>query len=98
MARQLHKRFSQEQIVSIVSKFAERKIRAKEACGYLGIGRTRLHELVTDYRLHPEQFSVSYKRITANNYTAERVKEHILTELTYEKEKIIDNPDVPTNR
>lgn len=95
---QLHKRFNQYQIRDILSKYGEKKLRAKEACRYLGIGRTRLHQLVTDYRSNPEHFAIIYKRTTANNRTAESVKERVLLELAFEKEKIIDNPSVPTNR
>ena len=98
MAKQLHKRFNQEQITDIVGKYVQKRICAKQACGYLGIGRTRLHKLAVSYRLHPEQFTVCYQRTTPNNTTAQTVKEHILTELSLEKEKIIDNPHVPTNR
>lgn len=98
MAKQLHKRFNQEQVADIVSKYAERSIRAKEACRYLDIGRTRLYQLATEYRLHPEQFAITYKRIAPNRTLKQEIRSHILSELSVEKEKIIDNPHVPTSR
>lgn len=99
MARtQLHKRLNREQIKDIVGRYARREIRAKEACRYLGIGRTRLHQLTIDYRFRPEQVAGVHKRETPPRQIQESIKEHILKELSVEKEKVIDNPNVPTNR
>lgn len=94
---QLHRRFTEEQIRDIVGKYIGRKLRAKEACRYLGIGRTRLYGLVVKYQSDPEGFGTVYKRKTPNNRVAQNIQEHILAELSVEKEKIIDNPLVPTN-
>lgn len=96
--QQLHKRFSEEQVRNIITKFDKKLICAKEACRYLGIGRTRLHALVTTYRSNPEQKLIEYKRSLPTRTIKDSVKKHILSELTFEKEKIIDNPDVPTNK
>ena len=95
---QLHKRFNQEQVKDIIRKYVQKQLRAKEACRYLGIGRTRLHELATAYRTSAEAFVLGYKRTSANNRITEEVKQHILSELAFEKKKIIDNPHVPTTR
>lgn len=97
MAKHLHKRFTTEQVKNILGKFIAKELRAKEACRYLGIGRTRLHALTTIYRDNPDALDLSYSR-TATNTIATSIKNHILTELAIEKEKVIDNPDVPTNR
>lgn len=94
----LHKRFSEQQIQDIITKYISKQIRAKEACRFLGIGRTRLHELTVLCRTKPELFQIGYKRHTSNNRLKQGIKEHILKELSFEKEHIIDNPDVPTNR
>lgn len=96
MKTQLHKRFTEEQVKDILGKYIVRQLRAKEACRYLGIGRTRLHTLVAAQRINTS--IVSYKRTTPNNTLKTSIKDHILTELATEKEKIIDNPAVPTNR
>lgn len=98
MAKHLHKRFTGEQVRDIVGKFVERKLRAKEACRFLGIGRTRLHHLATIHRKNPDALDISYSRTSPTNTLNASIKEHILTELAIEKEKIIDNPAVPTNR
>lgn len=96
--RQLHKRFTEEQVKDIVGKFVTKKLRAKEACMYLSIGRTRLHALATVYRKDEQSLTLVHKRETSPNILKPSIKEHILTELKFEKEKIIDNPLVPTNR
>ena len=97
MRKQLHKRFVKEQVEDIVRKYITKTLRAKEACRYLGIGRTRLHELVTQYRLE-KTVNITYKRTTPTRVVKDSIQEHILTELLFEKEKIIDNPLVPTKR
>lgn len=95
---QLHKRFSSEQIKDILGKVINGHLRTKEACSFLCIGRTRLHQLTKSYQADSGNITVSYKRKTSNNKLSLSVKEHILRELAIEKEKIIDNPAVPTNR
>jgi hypothetical protein len=95
---QLHKRFTPEQVHDIVGKYVKKYLQAKEACRFLGIGRTRLHTLVKAYRIDTDSPDISYKRRTANNTLKSSIKEHILKELAFEKEKIIDNPNVPTTR
>src|ERR1700690_75104 len=96
--QQLHKRFTNEQVRDIVGKYVQKQIRAKEACKYLGIGRTRLHQLTTTYRQNPDKLTLAYTRTVPTREVAKSVKGHILTELKFEKEKIIDNPSVPTTR
>lgn len=98
MAKQLHKRFTEEQVRDIVGKYVLKQLRGKEACRFLGIGRTQLHKLATTYRSDPEALVLSYKRITPTRLVKAAIKEHILAELSFEKEKIIDNPNVPTKR
>ncbi len=94
---QLHKRFTEEQVRDIVSKYVTKQLRAKEACRFLGIGRTRLHTLVKTYQRNADGLDLAYKRSTANNILKVSIKDHILTELEFEKKNIIDNPAVPTN-
>ncbi len=94
---QLHRRFSDEQVRNIVGKFDAKLLRAKEACRFLGIGRTRFYHLVKVYRFSPEQKLVDYKRAVPTHTIKQSVRTHILSELAFEKEKIIDNPLVPTS-
>lgn len=94
---QLHKRFTTEQVQDIVGKYVTKKLQAKEACRFLGIGRTRLHLLAKTYRIDKKSLTIVYHRKTPSRTLNPSIKDHLLTELAVEKEKIIDNPAVPTN-
>lgn len=48
MSKQLHKRFSTEQVETILAKYTHKEITAKQAIGYLEIGRTRFYRVGTD--------------------------------------------------
>ena len=98
MRQQLHKRFTKEQVESILSKYEKRQIKAKEAYRYLGVSKSRFFEIIAKYQKENQSFSLIYSRTTPNNRVPETVKKHILSELSFEKEKIIDNPNVPTTR
>ena len=98
MGKHLHKRFIDDQVKDIVTKYVEKKIRGKEACRYLGIGRTRLHQLMKAYQSHPHTPVIGYKRTVPPRRVKSSIQEHILSELSFEKERIIDNPHVPTNK
>lgn len=98
MKQQLHKRFTKEQVESILTKYERRQIKAKEAYRYLGVSKSRFFEIVEKYKKANGELTLTYTRTTANNRLGETVKDHILTELAFEKEKIIDNPFVPTTR
>lgn len=98
MSKQLHKRFSTEQVETILAKYTHKEITAKQAIGYLEIGRTRFYQLVRMYYDNPEQFSIKHQRCEPTRKLNALVDKSILHELKVEKEKIIDNPDVPTTR
>ncbi|MEK7202865.1 MAG: hypothetical protein AAB653_00930 [Patescibacteria group bacterium] len=93
---QLHKRLTSEQVKNIIAKYQSGDLRAKDAINYLEIGRTRFYQLVAQYNDDPTAFAINYSRKTPNNRISQEVESHILSELKTEKEKIIDNPDVPT--
>lgn len=94
---QLHKRLNEYQVKDILQKYAHKMINANDACGYLGIGRTRFYELVHAFQKNPQEFVVAYGRHTANNKLKTEVTETILKELRIEK-NLIDNPAIPTRR
>jgi hypothetical protein len=98
MKQHLHKRLQEAQVVDILQKYFSKTIRAKEAYRYLAVSRSRFYELLILYQKNPGQFTITYKRNKPNNKLQKTVQEHILAELSFEKEKIIDNPNVPTNR
>lgn len=95
---QLHKRMTTGQVVAIMKKFLAKELTGVAAANYLDMGRTRFYELVAEYREKGKKFVVDYERHTANNHIDESTDRLILQELKIEKEKIIDNPLVPTKR
>jgi hypothetical protein len=95
---QLHKRLTQEQAVNILAKYNSGEIRAKEAINYLGVSHSRFYELFNKYESDPTSFSIKYSRESINRRISDETEKYILSELKIEKEKIIDNPDVPTKR
>lgn len=96
--QQLHKRLTLEQAKNILAKYNNGEIKTKEAISYLEVGRTRLYQLAIKYESDPFAFSIEYHRDSINRRISEEAEKHILLELKTEKEKIIDNPDVPTKR
>lgn len=96
--QQLHKRLTSEQVKNILAKYQSGEIRAKEAVDYLEISRSRFYALYSQYESDPSAFSIEYIRESINRKISEAAEKQILSELKTEKEKIIDNPDVPTKR
>ena len=96
MPPQLHKRLSDDQIKAILSKYQHKDVSAKEARQYLEIGKSRFYQLVDEYEDDPQGFSVRYVRTEATRALDPAIEQNILKELKTEKEKIIDNPHVPT--
>ncbi len=94
---QLHKRLTTVQVTVIVQKYVSKRIKAKEAVRYLGLGRTRFYELVKLYREHPETFQLQYVRHVPTPRLNREVAVNILKELKTEK-KLIANPEIPTRR
>lgn len=98
MSKQLHKKFTTSQLKDIFGKFDSRLIDLKTALTILGIKRSGFYKILAQYKKDPENFSVEYKRKTSNRTLDKSIQKVILDELKCEKEKIIDNPKVPTTR
>lgn len=96
MPKQLHKRFSTSQVKAILEKYVSKEMSAKDAIAYLELGRTHFYNLVRDYQKDPISFSIAYVRSTPTRLLNSAIEDNILQELKVEKEKIIDNPHVPT--
>lgn len=78
--------------------YQEGQIKAKEAMTYLQLGKSRFYEVMKTYRQKPDTFTIAYDRHESNNRLDPTIGKNILKELKIEKEKIIDNPDVPVRR
>lgn len=95
---QLHKRLSDDQVKAILNKYTNKELTATAAASYFGMGRTRFYEIAAEYQNDPVHFTVRYGRTTPTRRIDPAIEANILKELQIEKEKIIDNPKVPTKR
>jgi hypothetical protein len=93
---QIHNRLHWNQVETILSKYIEWEISSKQARQYLEIWKTRFFELTALYKKDKANFSIDYQRKKATRKINPNIKNHILDELKQDKEKIIDNPLVPT--
>ena len=97
MAKQIHKRFSDEFVKSILEKYSTGHLSLKQCLDILQIKKARFFRLLKNYKSNPSSFSISYKRKSPTNKLDPLLEKIILEELKKEKEIIIDNKDVPTN-
>jgi len=96
MAKQLHKRFSTEEVKMLLQKYLEDKKKLPYILGILKIKRRRFFELLKEYRKDPDGFSIEYKRKKPTRKIPTEVEKNIITELKKEKE-LIDNEEIPIN-
>ena len=96
MPPQLHKRFTTSQVKAVLEKYLSKEMSARDALTYLELGRTHFYNLVRDYQKDRINFSIAYARSLPTRSLNSAIEKSILQELQIEKEKIIDNPRVPT--
>lgn len=94
MAKQLHKRFPDEQVKSLLERYLSKEIESSYILDILGIKRRRFFELVKRYREDPENFSISYRREKSTRTISKEIEENIIKELSIEK-SLIKNRDMP---
>lgn len=93
---QIHKRLNNETVGHVLNKYCQGILKAKLAISRLGVGRTRFYELVNKFKNDKVNFSINYRRQVKVEKINNQVRRNILLELKTEKEKIVDNPEVPT--
>ena len=94
MAKQVHKRFTTEQVKEFLQKYLNKEVERKYLQQILGIGKSRFFELIQKYQKNPNEFSVEYQRSGAAKRIAPEIQNNIIKELTIDK-KAIQNKDVP---
>jgi transposase InsO family protein len=90
MTTQIHKKFSSEQIKTLIESYLNKKINLPYILSILGIGRSRFFEILKRYRQNPNAFSIEYARDSPNRRISDEVEDDILSELYIEKELIED--------
>lgn len=94
MAEQLHRKFSNEQVKSLLERYLSKEIEINYILEILGIKRSRFFELVKGYRRDPDGFSISYGRKRGTRRISREIEENIIKELEIEM-RLIENRDIP---
>lgn len=91
---QLHKRFTSEQVKSLLDRYSNREIERKYIQEILGIKKSRFFMLLKRYKEDPQNFTSHYQRTTFPRTLSPEIEKNILKELSIEK-KIIQNKEYP---
>lgn len=94
MNKQLHTRFTTEEVIDILERYLSREIDVDIAQRLLGVKRRRFFILLKNYSQNPDNFSINYLRTQANRTIDKTIEERIITELNKDKALILnkDNP------
>jgi hypothetical protein len=90
---QLHKRFTDEQIRLLFTRYCEGLMTRMEIEEIIGVSKTRFFAMAKAYRLNPETFSIAYSR-AGSPKLSEQVETEIEQELLRDKD-LIDDPRLP---
>jgi len=91
---QLHKKFTDDQIVELLGKYLRKEVGRRYIQEILGINKTRFFALVKAYRDDPAHFSIQYVRKVKTRTVPMDIERNILKELSIEK-KLIEDKNVP---
>lgn len=91
--RQLHKRFTDDQIKVMFQGYDTGKMRRAEVQEMLEIGKTRFFALLKEYKQNPDNFTVVYERASTAKL-AEKTEAAIRDALLREKE-IVEDANLP---
>ncbi len=91
---QIHKRFTDEAVKEVLTKYTTGEIKISHALAILGIKRRRFFNLLHEYKQDPSGFSVSYVRQKKTRGIDKKIEDKIISELRVEKE-LIANKDIP---
>jgi len=90
MTDQLHKKFSSNQIKSLIESYIRKEIELSYILSILGIGRSRFFEILKNYRQNSQTFSIEYARNCPNRKIPSEVEDDMLAELYIDKCMIQD--------
>jgi len=90
MADQLHKRFSDNQVKSLLESYTKKEIELSYVLSILGIGRSRFFDILKNYKKDKTNFTIDYSRKKPNNRIEGEVEDDILSELYMDSKLIAD--------
>ncbi len=94
MAKQLHKRFSTQEVKMLLEKYVNEDVELIYILEILKIKRTRFFELLKQYKSDPDNFSIQYERKKVTRKISKDVEKNITNELAKEK-KLIEDKSIP---
>lgn len=95
---QLHRRFSREQVVTILEKYCCGSVSTIDAQRYLNLKKSQFFVLVKKYKTQGEKgFSIEYPRHTSNHVISPHIHTRVISELAKQKQ-LIARKDVPLDR
>ena len=94
MAKQLHKRFSTEEIKMFIREYLKDKKKLPYLLQILQISKRRFSQLVQEYRENPDEFSIDYQRKRPTRKIDGEIEKNIIEELKIEKE-LIEDEELP---
>ena len=93
--QQLHKRLTNEQVITILENYLAKEISAAEAMASLGLKKTQFFELAAKYKSgSKKEFSIDYVRNRKCRGISDKAEKAIAKELLAEK-KLIDDRSIP---
>jgi len=94
MAKQLHKRFSTEEVKMFLQQYLDNKKKLPYILEILQITKRRFFHLLQEYRENPDGFSIDYKRKKPTRKINEEIEKNIVNELRIEKQ-LIEDKELP---
>ena len=92
--QQIHKKFSDEQVIAILENYLAKEITTKEAMSKLELRRSQFFNLAARYRDGSDNFTIKHKGNAGNRKISDGIERVILKELKKEK-LLIDNKAMP---
>jgi len=93
MTKQLHKRFSTEEVKIFLKKYLTENVKLMYILEILKITSRQFFRLLKAYRKDPENFSIKYKRKRPTRSISAEIEKSIITELKIEK-RLIEDKDI----
>ena len=94
MAKQLHKRFSTEEVKMFLQQYLDNKKKLPYILKILQITKRRFFHLLQEYRENPDGFCIDYKRKRPTRKINEEIEKNIVNELRIEKQ-LIEDKELP---
>ena len=76
--KQLHKKFTDDQIKELITRYLKKKIARKYIQEILGIRKTRFFALVKRLKADPENFSIMYSRKIPTRKISKDIEKNIV--------------------